>query len=54
VLWVQKIREGGEHGRYQTFIVLDAEARTLAGPLPSVTEDEAAALVASGAWRYVR
>jgi hypothetical protein len=53
VRWVQRISQGGNEGRYTAYVVLDADARRLQIPLAGVSEVDAAAMVATGAWKYV-
>jgi hypothetical protein len=53
VRWVQKISEGGKEGRYTAYVVLDADARRFRIPLAGVSEGDAAAMVATGDWKYV-
>jgi hypothetical protein len=53
VRWVEKVSEGGKEGRYTAYAVLDADARRLSIPLAGVSEHDAAAMVATGGWRYV-
>ena len=51
--WIQKITDGGVEGRLPAYAVLDADARRLSIPLAGVSETDAAAMVATGAWKYV-
>ena len=51
--WVQKITDGGAQGPSLAYAVLDADARRLSIPLAGVSETDAAAMVATGAWKYV-
>jgi len=51
--WIQKVTGGGHESRRIAYVVLDADARRLSIPLAGVSEDDAAAMVSTGDWKYV-
>jgi hypothetical protein len=52
MLWIQKVIESGVPTKHTSFVVLNAEARSLQIPLDGVSEEDARAMVAPGEWKW--